>query len=100
MGIDYNFEWDQKKAQINQQKHGITFEEAATVFLDPMAMSIFDADHSESEERWITMGISKNKGLLIVCHTFNETNAEEVTIRIFSCRKATQREVKEYGGEK
>gem|GEM_PF-5699054 len=45
------------------------------------------------------MGISKNKGLLIVCHTFNEKNSEEVTIRIFSCRKATKREAIEYGGE-
>lgn len=100
MGIVYNIEWDQKKALINQQKHNVAFEEGATVFLDPMAMSIFDADHSESEERWITMGISKNKGLLIVCHTFNEKNSEDVTIRIFSCRKATKREIKEYGENK
>jgi uncharacterized DUF497 family protein len=80
-------------------KSAEAWHQAAAVFLDPMAMSIVDEDHSEREKRWITMGISKNKGLLIVCHTFNEKNSEEVTIRIFSCRKATKREAIEYGGE-
>ncbi|MEW6326700.1 MAG: BrnT family toxin [Thermodesulfobacteriota bacterium] len=73
------------------------FREAATVFLDPMAITIYDPDHSEAEDRWITMGISKNSRLLIVCHTFREENLEAVTIRIFSSRKANKRETQEYG---
>jgi uncharacterized DUF497 family protein len=79
------------------EKHGVRFEEAATVFIDPMPLTIYDPDHSESEERWITMGISKNSRLLIVCHTFNDTNRETVTIRIFSSRKANKQEAKKYG---
>jgi len=68
--MNYNFEWDPRKARSNYGKHGIRFEEAATVFRDPRALTIFDTDHSEHEDRWITMGISKKGRLLIVCHTF------------------------------
>ena len=55
--MNYNFEWDPHKAQHNYRKHKIRFEEAATVFTDPRALTIFDSDHSEYEDRWITMGI-------------------------------------------
>ncbi|MGD9579452.1 MAG: BrnT family toxin [Syntrophorhabdus sp.] len=92
MGINYNFEWDIKKARSNTEKHGVRFEEAATVFIDPMAVTIYDPDHSETEERSTTMGIWKNGRLLIVCHTFNDTNRETVTLRIFSSRKANSQE--------
>ena len=68
--MNYNFEWDPQKAQLNHKNHGTRFEEAATVFRDPKALTIFDPDHSELEDRWITMGISKTEKLLIVCHTF------------------------------
>jgi uncharacterized DUF497 family protein len=95
--INYNFEWDPNKARSNMEKHGVRFEEAATVFIDPMALTIYDPAHGEGEERWITMGISKNSRLLIVCHTFNDTNRETVTIRIFSSRKANKQETQEYG---
>ncbi len=97
MGINFDFEWDLKKAQSNKRKHGVGFEESATVFLDPMAVTIYDPDHSETEERWITMGISKNGRVLIVCHTFREESQEAVTIRIFSSRKANFQEIQEYG---
>ena len=53
--MNYNFEWDPNKEILNKEKHGISFEEAATVFLDPQASTIFDPDHSESENRWITL---------------------------------------------
>lgn len=99
MDINYNFEWDPKKAQSNKEDHGVSFEEAATVFLDPTAMTIYDLEHSETEDRWITMGISKNSRLLIVCHTFHEEDSENVTIRIFSSRKANKRETQTYGGK-
>ena len=90
--MDYNFEWDPHKAYSNHEKHGIRFEEAATVFIDPRALTIFDHDHSEHENRWITMGISKTGRLLIVCHTFQELDNDTVSIRIFSSRKATRKE--------
>ncbi len=89
---DYNFEWDPQKAQTNLKKHGILFEEAATVFKDPNALTVFDPDHSKDEDRWITMGISKTGRLLIVCHTFQELSNLAVSIRIFSSRKATKKE--------
>lgn len=59
MAINYNFEWDPGKAHDNLGKHDVSFDEAATVFRDSKALSIFDPDHSENEDRWITMGISE-----------------------------------------
>ena len=97
MAVNYNFEWDPIKARENLKKHDIGFDEAATIFRDSTALSIFDPDHSESEDRWITMGISEKGRLLIVNHTFREKNVEEVTIRIISSRKATKKETKKYG---
>jgi uncharacterized protein len=61
VGINYNFEWDIKKARSNVEKHGVRFEEAATVLIGPIALTIYDPDHSETEERWTTMGISKKR---------------------------------------
>ena len=67
--INYNFEWDPEKAKTNYRKHGVNYEEATTVFRDPTAISIFDDEHSEKEERWITIGISNAGRLIVVCHT-------------------------------
>lgn len=97
MAINYNFKWDPQKAQDNRKKHGITFDEAATVFRDSKALSIFDLDHSETEDIWVTMGISERGRLLIVIHTFREESEVDVTIRIISSRKATKQETKNYG---
>jgi len=97
MSINYNFEWDPRKALDNRDKHGVAFDEAATVFRDPRAISIFDPDHSEAEDRWITMGISEKERLLVVIHTFREESKAAVTIRIISSRKATKQETKTYG---
>jgi uncharacterized protein len=82
MAINYNFEWDPRKARDNLEKHGVAFDEAATVFRNLKALSIFDPDHSESEDRWITMGISEKGRLLIVIHTFREESYNAATIRI------------------
>ena len=95
--MNYNFEWDPHKAHSNYRKHGIRFEEAATIFRDPKALTIFDPDHSEYEDRWITMGILKTGRLLIVCHTFQEENKDSVSIRIFSSRKVIRKEGDLYG---
>lgn len=97
MTINYNFEWDPTKDRENRDKHSVAFDEAATVFKDSKALSIFDPDHSESEDRWVTMGISEKGRLLIVIHTFGEESEKSVPIRIISSRKATKKETKIYG---
>lgn len=96
--INYDFEWDPVKSKSNLQKHGITFEEAATVMHDPRAMNMYDPDHSESEDRWITLGISGSGRLLVVCHTFKESPDATVTVRIYSARRPTTKEIKNYKG--
>jgi len=94
--MQYNFEWDAKKAKSNFKNHGVRFEQAATIFKDPRALTIFDDEHSEKENRWITMGLSANGVLLIVHHTFKEETEETISIRIFSSRKATKKEQRQY----
>ena len=88
--------WDEQKAKINDDKHGVHFEEAASIFLDPRALSIYDEKHSQTEDRWLTMGISRAGRLLVVCHTFQDERADSVAIRIFSSRRATPNEAKAY----
>ena len=75
---------------------GISFEEATTVFRDPLALSIFDDEHSENEDRWITIGISNTGRLIVVCHTFQKNDESNVSIRLFSSRKANKKEIKQY----
>ena len=87
------FEWDSNKDHINQEKHGISFEEAKTVFYDLEALVIDDPEHSEGEERFIILGLSKIANLLVVCHCHREN---EMVIRIISARKATKTEAKYY----
>ena len=88
-----NFEWDENKAATNQQKHGITFQEAATVFQDEDALQIFDPDHSEAEDRFILLGMSSILRILVVCHCYR---ANDDVIRIMSARKATRNESSTY----
>ena len=87
------FEWDEAKNQSNIQKHGISFQEASSVFFDDEALIITDDDHSESEERFILIGFSYKANLLVVCHCYRQSDS---IIRIISARKATQTERKEY----
>ena len=94
----YNFEWDFKKAKTNLTKHKISFELAATIFHDPKALSIYDEEHSEDEERWISLGISINGNLLVVAHTYKQIDDDTVLIRIISARRATKNENKQYQG--
>lgn len=97
MTVNYNFEWDPRKARADLHSHGVGFDEGATVFRDPMALSIFDPDHSDTEDRWISMGISAKGRLLVVMHTFRKETEDAVTIRIFSTRKACKSESQTYG---
>lgn len=94
--MDYIFEWDPDKAQQNRKKHGISFEQAAMVFTDPKAISLYDTEHSKDEDRWVTLGLSVSHGLVIVCHTFQWVGKSAARIRIFSSRKATKRESRQY----
>lgn len=94
--MDYCFKWDHEKAKINDDKHGVRFEEAASIFLDPKALSIYDEKHSQTEDRWLTLGISRSGRLLVVCHTFQDETSDSVVIRIISSRRATQKEAKPY----
>ena len=87
------FEWDEKKNQINQKKHKVSFQEAQTVFFDPYARIIDDWNHSETEERFLILGYSKTARLLMVCHCYCDT---EEHIRIISARKANKEEERQY----
>ncbi|MFQ5681158.1 MAG: BrnT family toxin [Candidatus Omnitrophota bacterium] len=97
--MNYNFVWDHRKERKNIQKHKVSFEEAATIFCDPNAMSIYDEKHSVIEDRWITLGFASSGRLIVVCHTFCVRDARNCTIRIFSARKSTRREKMQYGGQ-
>ena len=86
------FEWDRAKNASNQKKHGISFEEAKTVFSDDFARLIADPEHSEEEERFILLGESIESNLLIVCHCVRDGES----VRIISARKADKKERKTY----
>jgi uncharacterized DUF497 family protein len=86
------FEWDPAKAAMNRRKHGLSFEEAMTIFEDASAIEWFDAEHSIDEDRYITIGTSQRMRLLYVVHTLRHGD----TIRIISARKATSGEADEY----
>ena len=92
----YNFEWDPNKARSNTKKHGVRFEQAATVFHDPRMISLYDDEHSEIEDRWITLGMSASGGVLVVHHTFDESENDNVRVRVFSSRKAIPSEINQY----
>lgn len=89
------FEWDGNKNEINKKKHKISFEEASTVFYDDAALVIDDPEHSEDEDRFIILGLSKRANLLVVCHCYRES---DTVIRIISARKATKTESQYYRG--
>ncbi|HEX4872554.1 MAG TPA: BrnT family toxin [Nevskiaceae bacterium] len=86
-------EWDPRKAAANLRKHGVRFEDAATVFSDERARLIDDPDHSEQEERFLLLGLSSRLRLLVVAHCYR---AEGAVIRIISARKATAAEAEQY----
>ena len=94
--MDYHFEWDPVKAKSNLQKHGVSFEEAAEVFLDPLQLSLPDNQTVSSEERWITLGNTKSNKLQLVVHTFMTYHEDQITLRIISARPATRHEQKHY----
>lgn len=92
----YAFEWDPAKAEENTAKHGVAFELAASVFRDPLTLTVYDDEHSEAEERWVTLGRAENGRLVVVVHTFEETGLTSANVRIISAREATRRERENY----
>ena len=90
---ELHFEWDPDKAKTNLDKHGISFEEAMTVFYDEAAIEFYDDEHSEWENRFLLLGVSSDMKLLLVCHCYR---AAESVIRIISARKATKNEAEHY----
>jgi len=89
------FEWDPGKDIANQRKHGISFEEAQSVFFDENAVQFYDEHHSDQEDRFIMLGLSIRSRILVVCHCERES---EGVIRIISARRATKSERSYYGG--
>ena len=90
---EIKFAWDDRKNRLNRIKHGVSFEEAKTVFYDENAIEFPDPDHSEREDRFLMLGVSYRLRMLIVCHCFREGDS---TIRIISARKATKKEIERY----
>ena len=87
-----HFEWDERKSIENKRKHGVSFEEAETVFYDENAREFFDPDHSEDEDRFVILGVSVRLRVLVVCHCHRQGKS----IRIISARRANHREEKDY----
>ena len=90
---ELHFEWDPRKAAVNFKKHGVSFEEAKSAFLDERAKLIDDPDHSEDEDRFVLLGLSSALRILVVCHCYR---SDDGAIRIISARKATAKERKSY----
>lgn len=90
------FEWDASKATSNKKKHGVTFEEAKSVFYDDFAVQFFDEENSESEDRFLILGYSNQSRILLICHCEQDSGD---LIRIISARKATSKERRLYKGK-
>ncbi len=89
----YYFDWDENKNRINLEKHGITFEEASTVFFDDRAILFDGPEHSIDEDRFLLLGMSETAKVCIVCHCYRES---DTVIRIISARQATRKEEQRY----
>ena len=92
---DIGFDWDEKKSSENKRKHGVSFEEAQSVFLDESAIRYYDPDHSHDEDRFLMLGMSIRLRMLVVCHCYR---MDDMVIRIISARKANKKEAAVYGG--
>jgi uncharacterized DUF497 family protein len=87
------FDWDAAKSKSNEKRHGISFEEAQSVFADPNARLISDPDHSDNEDRFVLLGMSERLRILVVCHCYRE---DDTHIRIISARRAKRKEIESY----
>jgi uncharacterized DUF497 family protein len=92
----YEFDWDPATAASNHRKHGVAFEDAMVIFEDPLLLTIFDPDHSDTEERWIYIGLTRNGQLILAVHTYAEAEDANTAIRIISARRPTKNETRQY----
>ena len=92
----FQFEWDEAKAHANERKHGVTFELAFSVFYDPRLLTVADLEHSETEERWFSVGVAGNDALLSVVYVWSEADPAVIKVRLVSARNATQAERRQY----
>ena len=92
----YEFDWDPVKERGNLSKHGLAFEGVADVFLDPLALTIPDDEHSETESRWITLGKDLGGRYVLVVHTFECDTEERGHVRLISARRPTKAEIRDY----
>ena len=98
--FSYEFQWDPIKAKANVSKHGVDFASAATVFIDPLALTIPNEEHSETEVRWITMGRDSSGRYVLVIHTFESVTDDRGRIRLISARRPTASEIRSYEEER
>ena len=89
------FSWDINKERANKRKHSVSFTDACYVFADKSLLTIFDQDHSDNEDRWVTLGIVQNGRVLVVVHTYQKLGKEE-SIKIISAREASRKEAETY----
>lgn len=92
----YRFEWDPNKARTNLQKHQVSFPLARSVFRDALAITVYDEEHSEHEQRWVTIGQASSGQTLVVVHTFTQLDATTIELRLISARKADRQERRDY----
>ncbi|MCX6587941.1 MAG: BrnT family toxin [Acidobacteria bacterium] len=95
-GQQFQFEWDEAKAAANLRKHGVSFELASSIFSDPRILTVADTDHSESEERWFSIGLARNGIPMSVAYLWTETESCLVKIRLISARRSTATETGYY----
>lgn len=94
--VVYHFEWDAAKARANLAKHRVSFRTATGVFRDALALTVYDEEHSEDEERWVTLGRTPGGQYLVVVHTWETITSDEVRLRIISARSADRQEIRDY----
>jgi len=92
----FQFEWDEIKAAANVRKHGVSFEQASTVFNDPRLLTVADLEHTETEERWFSVGCAGNGAMLSIVYLWSESDLRTTKIRLISAREATQTEIRHY----
>ncbi len=92
----FDIVWDDTKARSNLLKHGVSFAQAASVVIDPLALTVFDTAHSEAEERWYTLGQTSAGRLLVVAHTYQILDTNITRVRLISARYATRQERRQY----
>ncbi len=94
--LPFQFEWDDVKADANARKHGVTFELASTVFHDPRLLTVADLEHSDTEERWFSVGSASNGVVLSVVYLWSDADPAATNIRLISARKSTPAESQQY----